>query len=242
MYVGLDGCPGGWVAVVYSDTEFRGAFFYQKISGVWEDYSDAKRILVDVPIGLRESSNESRACDAAAREKLKPDRYRSVFATPVREAARKDSYEEAKKKQEELTEGSLSTQTWGITPKINEVDQFLLHKKAAQGTIRESHPEVAFWAFEGTPMRYSKSNDSAQAFWERVSTLRNVEEDICDHLREAGTSDLGGTPSNDDLIDAFAVALTARGDHDGLETLPEEPEEDTKGLPMEMVYRPVDAK
>ncbi|MFD1686799.1 DUF429 domain-containing protein [Halobellus litoreus] len=237
-YVGVDGCPEGWIAVVYSDTDFVGAWFYEDVSDLWESHADAERILVDVPIGLRENSSDPRECDAAARDVLKPDRYRSVFPTPVRQAARQDSYEDAKEKQEERTDGSLNRQTWGITPKIDEVDRFLLENEAARGAIREAHPEVCFWAFAGEEMAYSKTNDGARAFWERVAVLRTLEEDVYDHLWEVGTGDLGGSPSTDDVVDAFAVALTARGDGDGLETLPDDPEEDEAGLPMEMVYRP----
>ncbi len=52
-YVGVDGCPDGWIAVVYSDADFVGASFYENISDLWDDHSDAERILVDIPIGLR---------------------------------------------------------------------------------------------------------------------------------------------------------------------------------------------
>lgn len=237
-YVGVDGCSNGWIAISYSETDFDGAEFYEHISDLWDDYSDAERILVDVPIGLRENSSEPRKCDTAARDVLKPDRYSSVFPTPVREAAREDSYEDAKGKQEELTEGSLNRQTWGITPKIDQIDRFLLENDDARDTVREAHPEVCFWAFDGDEMEYSKTNNRAQAFWERVAVLRDVEEGVYDHLWEVGTGDLGGSPSNDDIVDAFAVALTARGDEEGIETLPEDPETDNKGLRMEMVFRP----
>lgn len=90
-------------------------------------------------------------------------------------------------------------------------------------------------------MEYSKTDDQAQSFWERVAVLWEVEEGVYDHLWEVGTGDLGGSPSDDHIVDAFAVALTARGDEEGLETLPEDPEHDNEGLPMEMVYRQVAA-
>ena len=83
-------------------------------------------------------------------------------------------------------------------------------------------------------MKYSKTSKPAHAFWERVETLSDIDPEICDHLYQVGTSDLGGSPSNDDLIDAFALALTAQGE---LATLPENPEEDEQGLSMEIVYR-----
>ena len=236
-YIGVDGCPDGWIAVKYGADDFHGAFFYETIEDLWEAHRDAERILIDVPIGLREDSNEPRLCDTAAREVLSPRRHTSVFPTPVRAAAREETYETAKAKQEELTDGSLNLQTWGITPKIDEVDQFLLTHDDAQETIRESHPEVCFWAFAGEPMEYSKTSDRASAFWERVSVLRKIEADVYDHLWDAGTSNIGGRASNDDLIDAFAVALTARADETDLRTLPEDVEHDEKGLPMEIVYR-----
>jgi predicted RNase H-like nuclease len=232
-YVGVDGCSDGWIAVTYSETDFVDAEFYENVSDLWSDNSDAEQILIDVPIGLRETSNNPRKCDEKAREKLKPDRYRSIFATPIRDAAHKGTYEEAKEKQEAETDGSLSTQTWGITPKIRQVDLFLSDHDEASELIRESHPEVCFWAFAGEPMEHSKTGNPAQAFWERVEALSDIDPKVCDHLYQVGSSDLGGSPSNDDLLDAFALALTAKGE---LATLPENPEEDQEGLRMEIVY------
>lgn len=238
MYIGVDGCPEGWIAVAYSDTGFESASFYEHISEIWEANRTAERILIDVPIGLREESSEPRLCDTAARGKLSPERHSSVFPTPVRAAAREDSYEGAKAMQEKLTDGSLNRQTWGITPKIDEVDRFLLHTPEARESIREAHPEVCFWAFADQPMAYSKTTERARGFWERVRALRDVEPDVYDHLWDVGTSNIGGRASNDDLLDAFAVALTARGEKCELRTLPESDavEQDPRGLPMEIVY------
>jgi len=237
MYVGVDGCPEGWLAVVYSDSGYEGANVYRTVTDLWAAHRDADRILIDVPIGLREDSSEPRACDTAAREALAPDRHASVFPTPVRAAAREASYEAAKAVQERLTDGSLNRQTWGIVPKIDEIDRFLLDTPAARGTIRESHPEVCFRAFAGEPMTYSKTGQPKRAFWERVAVLRAVESDIYDHLWDAA-SDLDCDASDDDLLDAFAVALTARDAEEGLEVLPPAPETDSRGLPMEIVVRP----
>jgi predicted RNase H-like nuclease len=41
----------------------------------------------------------------------------------------------------------------------------------------------------------------------------------------------------DDVLDAFALALTACAPHDEFQRLPSDPPEDTRGLPMQMVYR-----
>ena len=237
MYVGVDGCPEGWLAVVYTESEFAGANIFAHVADLWTAHRDADRILIDVPIGLRESSSEPRGCDSAAREVLSPVRHHSVFPTPVRAAARESSYEDAKAVQERRTDGSLNRQTWGICPKIDEVDRFLLDTPAARGIVRESHPEVCFRSFAGSPMAYSKTGQPKRAFWERVAALRAVDPDVYDHLWAATASGLDGDASDDDLLDAFAVALTARGDEAGVETLPTEPETDPRGLSMEIVYR-----
>jgi predicted RNase H-like nuclease len=237
MYVGADGCPDGWVAVAYSESTFEGVSLHASIDDLWETHRGADRIFVDVPVGLRTDSAEPRACDAAARAALSPDRHYSVFPTPVRAAAHERSYDAAKATQERLTSGSLNRQSWGIAPKIAAVDSLLRESAPARATVRECHPEVCFWAFAGRPAQHSKTADPRRAYWERVNVLRAVEPGVYDHLWEAADATLDGDVSTDDLVDAFAVALTARGPAAELCTLPENPDHDDEGLPMEMVYR-----
>lgn len=243
MNIGVDGCPDGWIAVFYDQGEYETAKRYKSIEELWADHgASAETILIDVPIGLREDSKEPRPCDTAAREKLSPDRHRSVFPPPVRAAVHEDSYEAAKKTQEDRTEGSLGVQSWGIADKIAEVDTFLRDTEpGAKATIREAHPEVCFWALndEG-PMQYSKTGQPAAAFWERVDVLKEIDGDILDHLRDAGT-DLDADVENDDLLDAFVLAVTASSRTGSLCSLPAEPPEDDGGdptgsLPMEIVF------
>lgn len=238
MYLGVDGCPDGWIAVAYSADDFEYAAFYPTLRELWTANRDADRILIDVPIGLRTDSSEPRTCDTEARRRLSPHRHHSVFPTPIRAAAHEDSYEAAKAIQEARTDGSLNRQSWGIAPNIAEADDLLSASPAARDRIRECHPELCFWAFAGRPMRYSKTADPRRAYWERVDALRAREPDVYDHIWTAAEDSYDGAFSTDDLIDAFAVALTARGDEDGLRALPERPERDEEGLPMEIVYRP----
>ncbi|ELZ12532.1 hypothetical protein C479_04027 [Halovivax asiaticus JCM 14624] len=54
MYAGVDGCSGGWIAISYTDEVYRGTNFYEKIEALWAEHDNVERILVDVPIGLRE--------------------------------------------------------------------------------------------------------------------------------------------------------------------------------------------
>ncbi len=78
--VGVDGCPGGWLAAVYDPsgpelalrvhTSFRELLFR---------YSDAACVAVDIPIGL--ARGEARGVDGEARKVLGPRRS-SVFPAP----------------------------------------------------------------------------------------------------------------------------------------------------------------
>lgn len=240
MYLGVDGSPDGWAAVAYDDDGFVDVWFHETIADLWAAHSGADRIFVDVPVGLRTASSDPRRCDTAARSVLAPHRHHSVFPTPVRAAAHEDSYETAKATQERLTDGSLNRQTWGIAPKIAAVDDLLRSTAAARGTVRECHPEVCFWAFAGRPMRHSKIQEPERGYWERVRALRSVEPDVYDHLWAATSAAFDGEVTTDDVVDAFAAALTARADSSALRTLPADPDHDEEGLPMEIVYRETD--
>jgi len=243
MYIGVDGCSAGWIAVQYGEDGYEDAALYDDIGELWATHHEtAERILIDIPIGLREHSNAKRPCDDAARTKLSPERHSSVFSVPVRATVYEENYEDAKETQEKHTDGSLGVQSWGIAGKIAELDTFLRETEPdAAGTIREAHPEVCFWALNGdSATAYSKTGQPAAAFWERIGILEAVDEAIVDTVRDAST-DLDATVRNDDVIDAFALALTASPITGRLRTLPEEwPEGDrgdpTDKLPMEMVY------
>ena len=243
MYIGVDGCSAGWIAVHFGEDSYKGSSLYEGIEELWAVYGDeAEQILIDVPIGLRENSNEKRPCDDAARKRLSPKRHSSVFPVPVRSAVHEGSYEDAKEIQEKRTDGSLGVQSWGIADKIAELDCFLCETEPdAVGTIREAHPEVCLWALNmESATEYSKTGQPAAAFWERIEILEAIDSTIIDDVRDAAT-ELHADVSNDDVIDAFALALTASSKTGPLQTLPNEwPENDTGDptgeLPMEMVY------
>lgn len=233
--VGIDGCPGGWVAVGYNRGQFQAASVFESIDAIWAAYEEADTILVDIPIGLRATSADPRRCDTAARSVL-GRRGNSVFPAPIRPAAHAESYEQAKQIQERHTDGSLGRQTWAICDKIAELDSFLASTAAAQETVHEAHPEVCFWALAGgEPTSYSKTGQPAAAVWERVDILEQTAADVLDSIRDAGR-DLGGEAGNDDLLDAFALSLTASELTGTLQTLPADPDHDPVGFPMKMIY------
>lgn len=243
MPIGVDGYADGWVTVCYDNEGYTETRLYETIEELWEKQGDPdETILIDIPIGLRENSNAKRPCDDLARQKLSPNRHSSVFPVPVRAAVHADTYEDAKSIQETKTDGSLGVQSWNIADEIAQLDTFLRETEpGAVGVIREAHPEACFWALNGkAATEYSKTGQPAAAYWERVSILEEIDSGIVTHIRDA-CRDLDAEVGNDDIVDAFALALTASEKTGRLRTLPgEEPADDegdpTGKLPMEMVY------
>ena len=240
-YIGVDGCPDGWLTIEYGDTQLQRAAQYDDIEAIWDDHHDAEQILIDVPIGLREEDNTPRPCDAAAREYLGSPRSSSVFPTPIRPVLGAGSYEEARKIQEAKTGGSVGAQTWGISDKILELDEFMQNNQSeVEGTVREAHPEVCYCALNGDEATaHSKTGAPIAAYWERIDILEKVDGEILEDIRRAGTG-LDCAATNDDLLDAFVLAVTGSPLTETAKSLPGKwPDGDDgnpTGLPMEMVF------
>lgn len=242
LYVGVDGCPGGWFSVAL---DWDGNLVKSGVSGTFSKllafHSEADLILVDMPIGLPQGPG-GRKCDDEARDKLE-GRRSSVFPTPtlqaVQEVVNSNSYKAASRVQRDVTKKGLSKQTFNIMCKIAQVDKVLDGRDAdARPEVREVHPEVCFWALNGRkPMSHSKKIREGKR--ERLDVLK------C-HLPKARGIYNGlarDFPSSqvddDDIIDALAAAVTGWLDGTGrgrLATLPEDPSKDCRGLRMEMVY------
>jgi len=233
-YVSVDGCKDGWLAIAFQERAKPEAKIFKTIENLWSHYKNAKLILIDMPIGLPEKGGEKRQCDVEARKKIR-ERKNSIFPVPCRKAVHTRSKEEAIRNN---LPGGISPFTWGIVPKIKEVDEFLSKNKDARSRIRETHPEVCFWALNREkPMRYSKKED--KGFEERSRCLLRLfppaKEVIDCTLRNFPRSKV----ARDDILDALVTAVTAYKSKGKLKTIPEDPPIDSKGLPMQIVYYPI---
>ena len=237
-FVGVDGCRSGWFSVGLGHHGYE-----TKLSGKFEEllrhHHDAKLILVDIPIGLSDGPDE-RDADRCARTRLGPRRS-SVFRTPTRGTVRQiskapDDYGEANRVERKIAGVGVSKQTFQIGPKIAEVDKALLSRDRGDGPlIRESHPEICFWALNREqPMKFNKRRPAGAM--ERIRVLERVEPRTRQIFDKAYCRFLDRGAAEDDILDALALAVTARRGHGRLQTLPDLPPEDTRGLPMEMVY------
>ena len=243
-YVGVDGCTGGWVAVGLGDGDEScvKVFGSGEFPNLLEHFDGASVVLVDMPIGLPDSIERGgRACDTAARKALNTKEVKrgsSVFPTPTRPIVN------------EVIENTgwrqglgITQQTFGIIPKIAEMDKTVATNEMASSKVREAHPEVCFWALNGGHEAMSYHKSDGLGFLQRFRLLLRWvgdTEDICVAAHEEARSlkwrarDM----ATDDVLDALALAITAQIGcrQGGFQTLPENPPTDSKGLPMEMVY------
>ena len=233
MYVvGADACKKGWFAVALDRRGKWNAGIFKTIGRFWQSFLDASLILIDIPIGLPDS--DRRECDTQTR-KILSHRASSVFPVPCREALKAKTYTQACQINKRKLGVKLSIQTWNISAKVFEVDRLMRHDRNARRRIKESHPELCFWALAGgQPMEYSKK--SAQGFSERYSMLKQIYPQTRAILHRSMDQFLRKELARDDILDAIALAITARLALKAMKSVPSTPPKDKAGLPMEIVY------
>lgn len=231
-YVGADGCRAGWFWVALDDGAGWSVGVAADAEELWTTHGGAERLLLDVPVGLREEGPEERRCDTRARELLGRGRGSSVFPAPCRPAVRAADPEEASAVNRDRTGRGLSAQSRSLLPAVREVDRLLGHRPEARDVIRETHPEVAFWGLNGGETIGPRKSEP-EGLVERLAVL-----DAHDpRAPRVASAALLAFPRNrvgrDDVLDALAGALTASRRR--RRTLPRSPEVDAEGLPMEIV-------
>lgn len=231
MYVGVDGCRNGWFAIRLHEGAWDMGV-YPNIAELMNAYKKAELVLIDIPIGL--PSDKPRLCDGATRRKLTRLRASSVFPVPGRKAVYAETYEQACELNSLNMGRKLSKQAWNICPKIKEVDKWLQAHPEAWNKLREAHPELAFWAVGGgVPMSHYKKSEEGKS--DRLALLREKLPYTDTIYQEAMESFPRKILASDDILDAMILALSARyPEH--LNALPENPEPDETGLPMEIVF------
>jgi predicted RNase H-like nuclease len=148
-----------------------------------------------------------------------------VFPAPVRAVLAAGDYEQACALSRAACGKAVSRQLFNILDKIREVDALL--SPALQQRLVEACPELSFAVLKGAPMTFSKATAAGRA--ERTGVLGAVFADVGAHMSSPPPG-----ARTDDVLDAFALAWTARrytsGSHLHLGG-----ELDETGLRMEMV-------
>ena len=185
---GIDACAGGWVAVTLtgSDTTVRAA---PTLDGLGIDGLAG----IDMPLGLLPLG--WRTADTLARRRL-GRRGSCVFAIPPRPVWTAASYADANRRCRDLTGRGLSAQAWGLRRRLLEADRYRLR---SAHPLYEVHPELSFAELAGVPVPESKHSAAGLAV--RRALLASA--GIMLPSAPAGAAE-------DDLLDAAAVAWSAR--------------------------------
>ena len=235
VYVaGVDGCPAGWIVALarirHERLDALSFILCAHFDEVLHLEATPTIIAVDMPIGLLPAPQPGgRLCDRQARRIL-GRRASSVFSPPSRRILHAMHYDEVR------TQG-MSRQAFGILPKIREVDRVMT--PALQSTVYEAHPELAFTAAAGLPMRYNKKTAAGRE--ERLQALVQAAEPRLRHpdqLLSQGLSAFKRTQvASDDLLDAMVLTRTAYRIATAQATcLPLEPPADSLNLRMEIWF------
>lgn len=227
--LGVDGCRSGWVMARRNPVSGETAVaIAPDFRAVLDAAADAAMTIIDMPIGLTDTGR--RACERLARRLLGSPRASSVFPTPRRPMLGFTDYAAANAwghAQGKENGGGLTKQTWGILPRIREIDALIT--PLDQARIGEGHPEVAFARLNGgKACLYSKRKREGRA--ERIGILER-----------RGVSNLsvliastGKAAKADDVLDAIALSLTAEARLRGEALRITDEARDARGLVMEI--------
>jgi predicted RNase H-like nuclease len=231
---GVDGCRGGWIVVLLNRRKGRPPVWFVRLCPTFKEVltlsPSPSVIAVDMPIGLSDRPEPGgRRCDREARRLLGP-RASSIFSPPSRPMLAATNYQQVRSK-------GLSVQAFGILPKIREVDWLMT--PSLQRLVYESHPELAFAALAGRPLRFNKKTPQGRR--ERLRALARAQGKLFQGIGEIARQELGRFPRTqvmpDDLLDAAVLALTALRIANGAATrVPADPPLDRKGLRQEIWY------
>lgn len=194
-FVGVDGCPTGWIAVAWNGSTSTTAHFLPSLGALCEVVPDAAVVAIDIPIVTPEAE---RPAEAALRSFLGPRRS-SVFATPPKAAMNADDYASANRAARAATGKGISRQAWALVPKIREAMAWI---PGAGIPVIEAHPEGCFATLLGAPASASKKTWAGMT--QRLGALASVGFELSDVDETAGRA-----AQTDDLLDAAVTAWTA---------------------------------
>jgi predicted RNase H-like nuclease len=227
--IGVDGCPGGWIAVCWAHAvTHRLCRSFAEVLAM-----EAAVIAVDMPIGFAE--NGKRDCERLVRARIGA-RQSSVFAVPSRAAVMCHDYGQACAVNQRHTDPpkKISKQIFHLFPKMREIDAMMTPE--LQDRVFEVHPELTFCVMNGgvslTLPKKAKGRPLLPGLALRRSLLDRSGFPLS-HLPPA-TYRLSDVAA-DDLLDACACAWSARRILTRTSVcLPENPPRDARGLRMEI--------
>lgn len=196
--LGVDGCREGWVGVA-PDADVPRAYVAPDLRSLLllaEQDGLLGHVGVDMPVGLVDTG--WRQADLLVAATL-GRRRASVFRTPVRAALEASDHAAGVAVSRSRSGAGFSVQAWGLRPKVLEVDELV---RSGEKRVREVHPELTFARMVGRPAQHGKKTWAGQR--ERLALLAGAGIDLSRLLGSTGHA------APDDVVDAAAVAWTAR--------------------------------
>lgn len=180
IIAGVDGCTGGWLAVVQADRGLQA-----QVARDLETLLDAMPevvIGIDIPIGLPDRG--PRACDLHARKLLGRPRGTSVFPVPIRACLKDRDYSELSLLHKQVDGRGLTRQAFHLLPRSDRL------------MISFAHP--GFPIGFGRCTRRSRSHSGTTGS-RCASTRRSLRRD-----ESANASSIANGPVNENaLLDSF---------------------------------------
>lgn len=232
LFVGIDGCKGGWAVISITEDIFD-AGIYKTIAEICSVYHCAENILIGMPIGLPQGTNDLRP-DNPAKKMLK-SKASSIFDAPCRQAVYAGSYQESNEINRRALGKGLSAYAYAICGKIREIDVFLHTHPQYKNKLWESHPELCFAVLNGgAPVLESKKTEAGRK--RRIELLSRYYKQTEEVMKYA-TDHPKLSSILDDVVDAFCLAVSGRLIREkGMMRIPERPMTDDEGITMQMVY------
>jgi predicted RNase H-like nuclease len=193
--LGVDGCPGGWVAARVED----GAVQWHVGDFAALLRLDAAAVGVDIPVGLPPDARR-RAADVEAREALGAQRS-SVFFAPPRVVLEAVDQPDATRLSRAAGSTGVSIQMFHILGKVAEVDALVRADPSIAARVVEVHPEVSFRALGAVDVLPPKRSAAGRAA--RLEVLRRWLPGLALPAR------LPGRAAVDDCLDAVVAAWSA---------------------------------
>ena len=234
MKFGVDGCSGGWCCCSSYNNSL--VFYILKdVKFIFQEFPKINYLFIDIPIGLSDYGFK-RLVDAKLRDILPPNRKSSVFNAPSRPSIYSDSYNDAKQAELRLHGKSISIQSWNISKKIKELDQYFHENPQVTYKLRESHPEFCFYKLNNNiPLQFSKK--MSIGIEERLSILKNFVSDVEDSFNKFYNKNKYTGLKKDDVIDSIALYVCAdKWEKNGGRSISQLPPKDLRGIPCKIYY------
>ena len=233
MFVGIDGYIDGWCCcIIHDGVRIE---LHKNLTTLFENIGINNLTLIDMPVGLS-SKNFERFIDFKLRTYLPKNKKSSVFTAPCREAVFSNDYNSAKKANQTITNRSISIQSWNISKKIRELDEFLMLQKNSNLLIKESHPEFCFINLNNNkPLIHNKK--TKEGYIERLSILKRKEKSLEPIIEKTLENFKKEKVKKDDILDSIALALTSKyWKNNGSRMISQTPKNDEMGIPFEIYY------